>query len=348
MLLCDVFTRVKQSQSVLNIFWMLFHLLGLTANLWASWLLKKKWNAFGSYKILLGTSIFSNIFSLVVHLYLPINFMLRSVTGLQWSLGSFLCTVLPPIANFALAASILSLLAVAMEHYFKHMYKEEVSLRDAENTTVLIWAISSFLTAPQFCQCGMVSDAFLNAGNCVQGWQYTESGRIYEAGRLILQYVIPYVVIGNLFIKVHIFPLGRKNRSTFRRCVSIFMDLLTGALLGAAVYFYPLQAIILSWNHSTDASSFPDVATFNQVLEFSAVFCCIAAPFEFIEILNDEDNKPPPHETTALLEENKAAQAIDVHTGGLSEKIFKEKPSDEFLKGLINDEPLRLKNEIVV
>lgn len=348
MVLCDVFLRVKPSQDVLNIFWMLFHLLGLSANLWASWLLKKKWNAFGSYKLLLGTSIFSNVFALVVHLYLPINFMLRSVTGVQWSLGSFLCTVLPPMANFALAASILSLLAVAMEHYFMNMQKEEVSLRDAENTTVLVWAIASLLTAPQFCQCGMVSEAFIDAGNCVQGWQYTESGRLYEASKLILQYAIPFAVIANLFIKVHIYPLGWRKCSKFRRCLSIFTDLLTGVFLGAAVYFFPVRTVMSSWDRSADGSSFPDVATVNQVLEFFAVFCCIATPFEFIEILNDEDVKAPHHKTAALRGEYKEAQAIQVKKGNLSEKIFKEKPSDEFLKSLINEEPLRLKNEIIV
>ncbi|XP_031562464.1 putative neuropeptide Y receptor type 6 [Actinia tenebrosa] len=348
MLLCDAFTRVKPSKDILNVVWMLFHLLGLSANIWAFWLLKKKWNTLGSHKLLLGTSIFSNVFALVVHLYLPINFMLRSVTGLQWSLGSSLCTVLPPIANFALTASILGLLAVAMDNYFKNIHNDEVSSRDAENTTVLVWAIASLLTAPQFCQCGMVSQAYLDAGNCVQGWQYTESGRLYEASRLILQYIIPFAIIGNLFIKVHIYPFGWKNRSKCRRFLSILTDLVTGVFVGAAAYLFPVQTVMASWGRSVNGSPFPDVATVSQVLEFFAVFLCIATPFEFIEILNDEDIKAPCYETDALGEYQPVDQAIKINKGNLSEKIFKEKPSDELLKSLINEEPLRLKNEIIV
>lgn len=361
MILCDLIPRFKHYEEVATILWLVFHVFGIAANLYAYHVLKKRWHSLGSFSILLASSIVSNISALFVHLYLPINFLLRNITEKEWSLGKHGCTLLPAFTDLTQAISLAVLLAVAFQKYIKITQQRDRTRGEAENSMVLMFVLAAFIVAPEFCQCGSVTDPLTTNDLCVPTWQLSYGGNLYQALRVLLQYIIPLAVATNAFFKAQIVP----NKITcIYRFLFIIVDCITGVSIGLYVYFFPLKTIILGEGefNAQGFSIFPNIAAVMKTMDFVAIFCCITVPLELVEIINDDEmaavhqyqdeyNEVPDKRYTEKLQDydqDKVLHKLKVAAKVAS--ILKEERmnKDEVIKRLANDEPLKLKNEIIV
>lgn len=409
MLLCDTFSRLKVPQEVPTTVWLALHLLGIVINLCAIRVLKKRWHTLGNFSIILATSVIANIFALFVHSYLPINFLLKNATGKEWSLGALSCSLLPPFTHLTQAVSMMTLMAVAIQKYLKSAKQINISFMEAENAMVVMLVTSALIVAPEFCQCGAVTEPSSQTDSCIPTWQVLYAGHFYQSVRVLLQYIIPLAVILNALFKAQLTPKSGKVTCIYQT-MFVLIDCTTGVCIGLYIYFFPLTTIILGeGKFISQSTAFPDIAAMLKAMDTVAIFCCIAVPFEIIEIANDEDMVDYQAVTYTELSakkhlEDPQEEPLDVYhkvLGKISgfnmdeivknsndgEKMdfevvsYKELPTkkrledpqedplngdltevlgkingpfkmdmtkDELIESLMNDEPLRLKNEIIV
>lgn len=356
MILCEHFSRLKVPEIVPTIIWLFLHLFGIFINLYAFRALKKRWTSLGNFSIILSTSVIANAFALFVHLYLPINFLLKDVTDKEWSLGTLSCSLLPLITNLTQAIAMMTLMAVSLQNYLKTSGRSDVGFVEAENAMVIMLVTSALIVAPEFCQCGVVTEPLSINGSCIPTWQVLYSGRVYQSFRVLLQYIIPLVVILNALLKAQL--LSRNGKTTcISRAVFLLIDLLSVASVGCFVYFFPLKTMILGKEKFISQSfSFPAIGAVIRAMDFVAIFFCIAAPMAIIEIANHAEEEFVYQGTyVELPTEERLVEKVPEHDeeeSKLVEKLknFKmdKKTKDELIASLMNDEPMRLKNEIIV
>ncbi|KXJ29527.1 hypothetical protein AC249_AIPGENE18580 [Exaiptasia diaphana] len=344
MILCDLIPRFKHYEEVASILWLLFHLFGIAANLYAYYMLKKRWNSLGNFPILLASSILSNISALFVHLYLPMNFLLRNLTEKEWSLGKFGCSFLPAFTNLTQAISLAALVAVAFQKYIKTAKQRDITSSEAENSMVLMFVLASLIVAPEFCQCGAVKEPLTTEGLCIPTWQLSYAGNLYQNLRVLFQYIVPLAFATNAFFKAQIAP---RKMTCIYRVLFIVVDCISGE------EEFNVQGY----------GVFPNIAAMMKTMDFVAIFCCIAVPFELVEIMNDvkmadhrhqyqvEYSEKPEKNYTEKLQKYSYGKGFDEMKVSAKVVIMlkQEKESkEELIKRLVNDEPLKLKNEIIV
>lgn len=135
-----------------------------------------------------------------------------------WPFGAFLCKLIPFLQGLTLSASVGTLVAIALERYWHIVLytRRKLTVREAYNAVVVIWASSIFIPLPLavFNNISMWKQGDKEVAICVEEWATWKARQAYTTFLFLLMYCLPLLVISVLYAQIGRFL---KNLPPIRR-----------------------------------------------------------------------------------------------------------------------------------
>ncbi|XP_066299093.1 neuropeptide FF receptor 2-like [Branchiostoma lanceolatum] len=118
-----------------------------------------------------------------------------------WVFGEAMCTILPMIMGMTVTASVLTLVAIAVDRYLAVMRPTDDKISNKTTCIVIaaIWIAASAIMIPS----GVMSEYKDADGNptCHENWSFMESKQAYSISLFVFCYLIPLSAISGLYLR---------------------------------------------------------------------------------------------------------------------------------------------------
>ncbi|XP_035691689.1 neuropeptide FF receptor 2-like [Branchiostoma floridae] len=118
-----------------------------------------------------------------------------------WVFGEAMCTILPMIMGMTVTASVLTLVAIAVDRYLAVMRPTDDKISNKMTCIVIaaIWIAASVIMIP-----GAMMSEYKDADGhptCHEKWSYVESKQAYSVSLFVFCYLIPLSAISGLYLR---------------------------------------------------------------------------------------------------------------------------------------------------
>ena len=124
----------------------------------------------------------------------------------HWPFGAFLCKLIPFLQGLTLAASVGTLVAIAVERYWHIVLytRRKLTVREAFKAIAVIWALSVFIPLPLsvFSKTTMWKRGDNEVTICIEEWPNVKSRQSFTTLVFLLLYFLPLLLISGLYVQI--------------------------------------------------------------------------------------------------------------------------------------------------
>ncbi|XP_019617370.1 PREDICTED: neuropeptide FF receptor 2-like [Branchiostoma belcheri] len=129
-----------------------------------------------------------------------------------WVFGRVMCTVLPMIMGMTVTASVLTLVAIAVDRYLAVMRPTDDKISNKVTCVVIagIWTAATAIMIPA----GVMSEYKDEDGHptCHENWYFVDSKQAYSISLFVFCYLIPLSAISGLYLRAGVRLYNRTVR----------------------------------------------------------------------------------------------------------------------------------------
>ncbi|XP_035670853.1 neuropeptide FF receptor 2-like [Branchiostoma floridae] len=123
-----------------------------------------------------------------------------------WPFGGFMCRLSPAAAIISVAASVFTLVAIALDRYYAVLYPtvSKFTVKSTIWTIRLIWFLAIIIGIPVMIVMGPLDggDRFSGTQMCVEHWPTDDYRKAFTVSLLLVCFLLPLSIIGYLYVRI--------------------------------------------------------------------------------------------------------------------------------------------------